>query len=109
MVFFLDLSIVLKRLQISITVADSASAHFNDTSVPSFVRGFHKLSIFRKIAYFWRNFERYNVLGIFFARIQNSNEVQRKVAMLRIPWQIWFWLVVDSAHIAEKAQFGLVI
>ena len=73
------------NLQISITVADSASAQFNDTSVPSFVRGFHKLSIFRKIAYFWRNFERYNVLGIFFARIQNSNEVQRKVAMLRIP------------------------
>ena len=60
------------NLRISITVADSASAQFNDTNVPSFVCGFHKLSIFRKyscgfriFADFWRNFERYNVLGIF--------------------------------------------
>ena len=60
------------NLRISITVADFASNQFNDTNVPSFVYGFLKLSIFRKyccgfriFADFWRNFERYKVLGTF--------------------------------------------
>ena len=59
------------NVRISITVADSATAQFNDTHVPSFVCGFHKLSIFRKyscgfrkLADFRSDFKRYNVIGI---------------------------------------------
>ena len=41
--------------------------------------------------------------------IQNSKEDQRKIAMLRIPRQIWFLSVVESAYISQNAQFGLVM
>ena len=82
------------NLQTPLTVADSATAQFNDTKVSSFDCGVHKLFGFRKIscgfrkfAYFSSNFERCKDLG-FFCGIQNSIEDQRKVAIMRIPRQI---------------------
>ena len=72
--------------------------------------GFHKYCwTFRKFAYFSRNFERYNDLGIC---LWNPKQHRRskKVAMLRSPQQIWFLPVAVSAYNdAENAQFGLVM
>ena len=71
--------------------------------------GFRKYSCrFRKFAYFSSNFERYNDLGIC---LWNRKQHRRsnKLAMLRIPRQIWFWPVADSTYNAGNAKFGLVI
>ena len=60
---------------------------------------------FRKFAYFWSDFERYSVLSIC---LWNPKQ-QRKEEMLRIPRQIYFWPVAESAYNAQNAQFGLVM
>ena len=49
------------------------------------------------------------VFELFVCGIQNSKEDQRKVTMLWIPQQIWFWPVPESAYDAQKSQFGLVM
>ena len=49
------------------------------------------------------------MIQVFVCGIQKSIEDQRKVAVLRIPQQIWFWPVADSAYNAENAQFVLVM
>ena len=46
---------------------------------------------------------------VFVCGIQNSKEDQRKVAILRIPRQILFGPVAESAYNAQNGQFGLVM
>ena len=46
---------------------------------------------------------------VFVCRTQNRKKDQRKVPMLRIPRQIWFWPVAESAYNAQNANFGRVI
>ena len=49
------------------------------------------------------------VFKVFVCGIQNSKEDRRKVAILRIPRQILFGPVAESAYNAQNGQFGLVM
>ena len=89
-------------LRTPLTIADSATAQFNDTNNLLFVCGFHKLfwipqCIFRKFAYFWSNFERYNDLSIC---LWNPKQHRRSKKSNDF---------ADSAYNAENAQFDLVM
>ena len=78
----------------------------DSTSCSSFRKtfwGFRKFCCrLHKIVCFCRSFAQYSVSAI------DSNEDQRKVAMLRIPQKIWFGTAAESAYNSQNAQFGLV-
>ena len=49
------------------------------------------------------------VFKVFVRGMQNSREDQSKIAKLRIPRQIWFLPLEESAYKSNNAQFGLVM
>ena len=71
--------------------------------------GFHKHCCgFRKFAYFWSDFERYNGLGICLLNPKQHRR-SKKSSNVADSATNWFWPAADSAYNAENAQFGLVM
>ena len=81
-----------------------------------FVCGFHELSWIPQlrlrilqIRLFLQQFWKVQSFKVFNCRIQNCKEDKRKLAMMRIPRQIWFRPVAESAYKAHNAHFDLVM
>ena len=99
-----------------LTVAGSATAQFNFTHVSLFVCGFHKLFWIPHIrlripqnCLFLERFWTVHCLRYLFAESKTAKKIERKVAILRIPRQILFGPVAESAYNAQNGQFGLVM
>ena len=76
--------------------------------IPQTCSGFQKIICgFRKVICFWSNFEQFSVLAI--CPWNPNQQKGSKKAMLRIPPQIWFLPVAESAYNSQNAQFGLVM
>ena len=61
------------------------------------LRSANTVADFANLPVFWAILSG-TMIYVFVCGIQNSIEYQRKVALLRIPRQIWFWPVADSNY-----------